>query len=222
MITRVLLVCLVIIGWVAEANGDAGAVRGGGARDDIESLQALRYRDVLGQQDWYTCGAAAVATWLTFFLGRPVTEGDVLEVASEAMAGANREVGDGLTLLSLKEALASFGVDAVGYRVSTQSLFSYFESGGLPLLMHVTRPELHYVLAVAMIDDQILLADPSYGRRSLSLRELEDDKGFKGVVLAAVVDEVTGNVARDKQRAFVDSYALRFERLRHVREWMRR
>ncbi|WP_457630054.1 hypothetical protein [Oceanithermus sp.] len=40
-----------------------------------------RYTHVVGQADWYTCGAAATATLLTYYYGDPATEGEILEIA---------------------------------------------------------------------------------------------------------------------------------------------
>ena len=47
------------------------------------SYRPLRYTHVVGQTDWYTCGAAAVAMLLTYYYGDPATEEEVLEVAIE-------------------------------------------------------------------------------------------------------------------------------------------
>ncbi len=186
----------------------------------VRSLQSLRYRDVLGQQEWYTCGAAAVATWLTHFLGHEVSEEEVLQVANEAMVNTGREIGEGLTLLSLRDALGHFAVKGVGYRVPVTSLITYFGNGGLPVLMHVTRPELHYVLAVGFLGDQFLIADPSYGRRSVSVAELVEEKGFEGIVMVAMVDDDTALLARAKQESFVADFERRFAQLRSARELM--
>ena len=39
----------------------------------------LRYTHVTGQTDWYTCGAAAVSTLLTYYYGDEVSEREVLQ-----------------------------------------------------------------------------------------------------------------------------------------------
>ncbi|WP_243403836.1 hypothetical protein [Thermus thermophilus] len=50
------------------------------------SYRSLRYTHVVGQTDWYTCGAV-VATLLTHYYGDPTTEEEVLKVAISAGAG---------------------------------------------------------------------------------------------------------------------------------------
>ena len=47
--------------------------------------QELRYVEVVGQTDFYTCGPAAVATLLTYYYGIPTTEAEALELTEEFM-----------------------------------------------------------------------------------------------------------------------------------------
>jgi len=43
----------------------------------------LRYTHVTGQADWYTCGAAAVSTLLSYYYDDPASEQEVLETPME-------------------------------------------------------------------------------------------------------------------------------------------
>jgi len=53
----------------------------------------LRYQNVVGQTDWFTCGPAAVATLLRYYFGRTeVDEARVLALALEALQKAEGEV----------------------------------------------------------------------------------------------------------------------------------
>ena len=72
----------------------------------------LRYTHVVGQTDWYTCGAAAVATLLAYYYNDPATEEEVLEVAIEETKKSGKDPLKGLTALLLKRAL-----EKRGYRV---------------------------------------------------------------------------------------------------------
>lgn len=188
---------------------------------DVQSYRTLRYEHVMGQLDWFTCGAAAVATWLTHFLGRPASEGEILSLSAGFMEVRGRDVAAGLTLLSLKEALESRGVTAAGYRVSVEGLTHYFQQGGLPLLLHVSRPQSHYLLGVGLVGDALVVADPSYGRHAIPLKELTRDKGFDGIVLAALVDETAATAARRAQEAFVGEFSARFARLDRLKAVVR-
>jgi len=156
------------------------------------SYRPLRYTHVVGQTDWYTCGAAAVATLLTYYYNDPATEEEVLEVAIEETKRSGKDPLEGLTALSLKRALEKRGYRVKAYRVNLEQLADYFRRGGLPVVGHVTKPQLHFLVIAGVVDLpqggplQILLADPSWGRRIVPLEALVTEKGFSGVILLAI------------------------------------
>ena len=59
----------------------------------------LRYAHVTGQADWYTCGAAATSTLLTYYYGDPASEQDALEVAFAETQASGKDPLKGLTAL---------------------------------------------------------------------------------------------------------------------------
>ena len=152
----------------------------------------FRYTHVIGQTDWYTCGAAATSTLLTYYYGEPAGEQDVLKVAYAATKASGKDPLKGLTALSLKRALEQRGYTVKAYRVNLEQLADYFRRGGLPVVGHVTKPQLHFLVITGVLDPpgggptQVLLADPSWGRRIVPLSELVTFKGFSGVILLAV------------------------------------
>jgi len=72
------------------------------------SYRDLRYIEVIGQTDWYTCGPAAVATLLTYYYGIPTAEAEALELAEGFMREIGLEPGpeQGINALALKKTLA--------------------------------------------------------------------------------------------------------------------
>lgn len=154
--------------------------------------RSLRYIHVVGQTDWYTCGAAATATLLTYYYGDPTTEEEVLKVAIKETEKSGKDPLKGLTALSLRRALERRGYAVKAYRVNLAQLADYFRRGGLPVIGHVTKPQLHFLAIAGIVDPpyggpaQVLLADPSWGRRIVPLEALVTEKGFSGVILLAV------------------------------------
>jgi predicted double-glycine peptidase len=169
--------------------------------------RSLRYTHVTGQADWYTCGAAAVSTLLTYYYGDAVSEEEVLEVAYKATAASGKDPLEGLTALSLKRALQDRGYRVRAYRVTLEQLADYFARGGLPVVAHVTRPQLHFLVVAGVVTGpgshrpQLLLADPSWGRRIVPLEEIVAFKGFSGVILLALPhDRAQLERVRERQR----------------------
>ncbi len=148
----------------------------------------LRYIGVIEQSNEYTCGAAAVATLLTYFYGVSTSESDVLNLVYEAMRarGEKPSQEQGLTAYDLKEALKAKGITSKGFLVKPAALQDYFSRGGLPVIIHLTKPEKHFEVAVGMIGDQIVIADPSWGRSIIPLSELVKQRGYDGVVLVPI------------------------------------
>lgn len=196
-----------------------GPVEARGAEDRPRSYRERRYEGVVGQTDWSTCGPAALATYLTSFAGRATAEAEIVALT----AGLRREGIEvsGTSMLQLKEALEALGVPARGYRAGVDELAAYFERGGPPLILHVTRPRLHYVVAVGLVKGAggiyLALADPSYGRRVIPLQELAGRFGFLGNVLAPLPAEPILTHVKARQAEWIQQESRRWARLEAVR-----
>ncbi|MCX7750882.1 MAG: cysteine peptidase family C39 domain-containing protein [Candidatus Bipolaricaulota bacterium] len=178
----------------------------------------LRYERVVGQADWYTCGAAAVATLLTYYYGVTTSEAEVLQLAEGFMVAAGREPGQALTALSLRLTLEAKGIPTRGYRVTPEALADYFARGGLPVILHLTEPQKHFVVGVGMIGDHIVLADPSWGQSILPLLVFGTERGYSGVVLVPILPPELFFVVQERQRAALRRAEERLWALGRLRE----
>ncbi|RIH81504.1 NHLM bacteriocin system ABC transporter, peptidase/ATP-binding protein [Meiothermus luteus] len=172
------------------------------AAQPVRDWRSLRYEGVVGQTDWFTCGPAAVATLLRRYHGMEgVDEEQVLELALRFMGKTEDQVRpSGITALALREAMGALGVPARGFRLSLEELADYFVRGGLPVVLHTTRPEPHYVVAVGLVRGNWVLADPSWGRRILPWEALLREKGFSGVTLVPLPGEAQLAGVKERQR----------------------
>jgi predicted double-glycine peptidase len=171
------IVCVVALSCFGAQSGES-----------LSSFHELRYEGVVGQTNEYTCGAAAVATILTYFYGISTSESEILNLAEEAvqMRGGEPSQGHGLTAYDLKKGLEVEGIEAKGFQVTPQALRDYFVRGGLPAIIHLTKPEKHFVVAVGMLGNQIVLADPSWGRSIIPFTVLISARGYSEVVLVPI------------------------------------
>lgn len=149
----------------------------------VSSYRELRYTGVFGQRSWATCGPAAVATLLHFYYEVDVDEVSVLRRVMDGMSDEGHDVSYGISALALVRAFEGYGFTTIGYRLTPEDLMEYFYQGGLPVILHVTVPQQHYVVAVGLIGDAIVVADPSWGRRIEPLHDFVTEKGFSGVTL---------------------------------------
>lgn len=196
-----------------------GAVALPSFANSITPYRTLRYEGTIGQTSYYTCGPAAVATLLVHYYGQATTENEILELSEKAMAGSDKKPEErGITALALRQALGSKGIRARGMRLTLESLTDYFQKGGLPIILHVTKPQMHYVLAVGTVGDWVVLADPSWGRRVQLLSALLEEQGFSGVTLVPLPPEGFISTARKEQSETLTWAESRLARL-NLMKW---
>lgn len=172
---------------------------------NITPYRSLRYQQTIGQTDIYTCGAAAVATIFTHFYKQPVGELEVLQIAEKVMEGSGKKPQEsGLNALSLKQALIIKGIDADVKEVTLEQLKRYFDRGGLPIVIHVTIPQPHYILAIGILEDWLIVSDPTLGRGMFPLENLNTQKGFSGIVIMARPSEESAQIAKKQQQISKD------------------
>ena len=182
------------------------------------SYRKLRYEGVIGQPDWYSCGPAAVATLLTYYYGIPTAEAEALELAEGFMRETGLEPGRGINALALKKTLEAKGIPTKGYRVKPGALRDYFARGGLPVIVHLTKPQKHFVVAVGMVEDQIVLADPSWGRSIIPFSALVEERGYSEVVLVPIPPPELIPRVRSNQQATLSWAQGRLSALTRLRE----
>lgn len=131
----------------------------------FRSLLELRNEGVVRQHWDLSCGAAAIATLLTYQLGDPVTE-------REAALGMLR-TGDarlvrarlGFSLLDLKRFAASRGFEAAGYGGLTLDDLVDLAPVVAPIRV---RGFAHFVVVRGRRGDQLLIGDPAFGNRTMT------------------------------------------------------
>lgn len=200
--------------------GALGLLAGIQVRGVSTDYREMRYEGVIGQSSDYSCGPAAVATLLTCFYGCGVSEGDILKLTEQYESAAGREPGAGISAFSLKRALADHGVPARGLLVSLDALVRHFEQQGLPLILHTTRPQKHFLVAVAIVGNWFVLADPSWGRRIVRVPDLLLEFGFDGVVLAPMPPTDKAEAAASIQAELRRWAGERLVQLDVLREYM--
>jgi uncharacterized protein len=131
----------------------------------VRSLIDLR-NDGLVRQHWdVSCGAAAVATLLTYQLGDPVTERDA--AAGMLRTGDIRVVKAhlGFSLLDLKRFASTRGLLATGY--GNLALSDMLKLAPLIVPIRV-RGFGHFIVVRGADEGRILIGDPAFGNRTMT------------------------------------------------------
>jgi uncharacterized protein len=134
------------------------------------SLLEMRQANVVVQKWDMSCGAAALATILTYQHGDAVDEKALAEAMLRRTDPLRVKHRGGFSLLDLKRYAESRGFAAVAYQsVELEDL----ESFGPAIVPVDFRGYPHFVVYRGRLGDKVLLADPSFGNRVLRVDQFE-------------------------------------------------
>lgn len=150
----------------------------------MKSFKALRDENMVRQAYDYSCGAAAMATLLTYGLGDQVTEAEILQEVLTLLSKDEITLRKkkGLSLLDLQKLAKARGYKAQGFRLAPE------------LLNKLTGPVLifikpggyeHFAILKGVRGKRAYLADPSLGNVRIPMYKFQDmwlDETGKGVV----------------------------------------
>lgn len=159
----------------------------------LQSMKALSQKGMVMQAFDYSCGAAAMATLLTYGLGDSISEKEVLDQVLEALSDDQEAVRkkDGLSLLDLQKVAHLRGHQAEGFRL-TPDILQKLEA---PVLVYIKpRGYDHFAILKGIVGDRAYLADPSLGNVRMPVYEFLDmwlDENGKGVIF--VVERTDGS-----------------------------
>lgn len=146
----------------------------------VTSFKGMKFRGLVRQRTDFSCGAAALATILTYAYDRPTREREVLvdmfEIADEAVV---REKG--FSLLDLKNYTQSIGMKGEGYEVPYDAL-EQLRVPGIVLLD--IKGYKHFVVIRKVADGFVHLADPAVGNRVMPRHKFTES--WNGIVFVVL------------------------------------
>jgi predicted double-glycine peptidase len=146
----------------------------------VRSLLEMRQEGVIIRQWDASCGAAALATVLTYSFAEPVSEREVAQGMLRRTDPLRVKVRGGFSLLDMKRYAESRGFRAEGYRGLSLAELLQLKSPIVPIDLH---GDPHFVVVRGMREGRIELADPAFGNRSMPLERFgaawRDGIGFE-------------------------------------------
>lgn len=136
----------------------------------IRSLKESREAGIVMQRWENSCAAASVATVLTYGFRDPVTERYAAEKMLEKTDPLKVRAQGGFSLLDLKKFVESRGYNGNAYKSLAFDDLKVFHA---PIVPINPMGYNHYVVFNGVSGDQVLLADPAFGHRKMSIAEFE-------------------------------------------------
>jgi predicted double-glycine peptidase len=137
----------------------------------VRSLLEIRRDKVVVQQWDISCGAAALATILTYQHGDPVPEKKIAEAMLRRTDPLRVKVRGGFSLLDLKRFVETRGYIGEGYTQLTVEDLLKFGPTIVPVNLDGYN---HFVVFRGILGDRALLADPAFGNRTVPLKRFEE------------------------------------------------
>ena len=142
----------------------------------VKSLLEMRH-DRVAIQNWdLSCGAAAVATVLNYQYDDPVPERDI----AKGLIGRDKYLDnpslvqqqEGFSLADLKNYVDARGYTGIGYgQLELEHLIDR-----APIIVPIRATGYnHFVVFRGVQGNRVLLADPAWGNRTLTIDEFEDE-----------------------------------------------
>lgn len=143
-----------------------------GMRVEVQrkSIVDLRFVNVVRQRFDISCGAAAVATLLSYFYADKVDEAQVI---NEALKSGDKEKieKEGFSMLELKRYGERKGYVVQGFKITKPEAVTEIKIPFLTLIN--TRGYNHFVIVKGVKDGQVFIADSAFGNRSIDLEQFK-------------------------------------------------
>jgi predicted double-glycine peptidase len=152
------------------------------------SLKELRDRYIVKQRFDYSCGAAALATLLTYYFGDETSEQDILKVMMDELSKDERQRKEwrGFSLLDLKRMAQAKGYRAAGFKLSIEQLTQL----AAPVIVFVQPLGYAHFAVLRGIDrGRVFLADPARGNLRMSTSRFVSEWGGIVFVLGKAGEE---------------------------------
>lgn len=158
MLIRILLLSVSLI----LLSGRAHAERA------VRSLLEMRQENLIIQQWDNSCGAAALATILTYDKGYPVTEQQVAQGMLRQTDALRVRHRGGFSLLDMQQYAASLGFEADGYSNMTLEDLA----AQAPMIVPIrVRGYDHFVIVRRVKEHSVDIADPGFGNYQMRVPE---------------------------------------------------
>jgi hypothetical protein len=130
----------------------------------VKSIVELRFNNMVRQRFDLSCGAAAVATLLTYFYGDKIDERDVI-VGAIKVGDKEKIEKEGFSMLELKRYGESKGYVVQGLKITKPEAIGEINIPFLTLIS--SRGYNHFVIVKGTKDGIVYYADPAFGNRSM-------------------------------------------------------
>ena len=141
-------------------------------RDDVTPREEFVFKHTIRQEHDYSCGSAALATYLNFGFGENLSEKQVIRGMLKHGDKDQIKRLRAFSLLDMKRLCSVLGYASAGYKAEIEDIKNpEYWPCLIPIKLFDYR---HFVVLKGVYDNHVFLADPFRGNISYSLAEFTD------------------------------------------------
>jgi len=137
----------------------------------VEPLVEQKFRHIVRQAYDYSCGSAALTTVLNFYLGRNLSERQVMEGLLHYGESERIVQRRAFSMLDMKRLVTALGYPSGGFRAQIDDLMELDHPAIVPIDHAGFK---HFVVLRTIRDGRAYLADPAVGNISFTLEQFEE------------------------------------------------
>lgn len=135
---------------------------------EVKPFSQFKDDNIIKQQFDYSCGSAALATLLNFYLGEALTEQQVIQGLMDYGDKRAIEQRRAFSLLDMKQFVSVLGYQGAGYTAELEDLKSLDKPCIVPIEFFGYK---HFVVYKGIYADHVYFADPYMGNISFTVTE---------------------------------------------------
>lgn len=161
---------------------------------DVKPFNDFKDQNIIKQKFDYSCGSAALATLLNFYLDEKLTEQQVIQGLMEYGDSKMIEERRAFSLLDMKQFVAVLGYQGAGYSAELDDLKKLGKPCIVPIEFYGYK---HFVVFRGMYGDHMFFADPYMGNISFPVSNFEK-MWYKNILFLVTTKESVVNALRLK------------------------
>ena len=162
---------------------------------DVKPLNDFKDKNIVKQEFDYSCGSAALATLLNYYLGEKMSEQQVIQGMMEYGDSKLIQERRAFSLLDMKQFVSVLGYQGAGYTAELEDLKNLDKPCIVPIEFYGYK---HFVVYRGMHQDHMFFADPFMGNISFTVSEFQK-MWHKNILFLVTSSDVTFNALRMKE-----------------------
>jgi uncharacterized protein len=137
-------------------------------RQTVKPEHEILFENVVKQEYDYSCGSAALATLLNYYLHEKLSEQQIIQGLMQHGETEKIQERRAFSLLDMKRFCEVLGYNAAGYKAEIDDLKALSKPAILPITIFGYK---HFVVYRGMYGNHVFFADPYRGNMSFTVKE---------------------------------------------------